>query len=137
MDRYVKSTTIPIVEVPIAPVIEEPIESIIEVEKDDLRDNIHLTDNQEVNEMDEKIVNDAEKINDNLDMCGEELEDLFDLENWEDNLSQRNIDLLVEKGPIRVMEEDVSVYLVNDNGRSFNFKHFNRYLPNGEKLDRS
>ncbi|KAH6779451.1 hypothetical protein C2S52_010688 [Perilla frutescens var. hirtella] len=136
MDRYIKSTAISIVEVPIAPVVEEPIESIIEVERDDLRDNIHLTDSQEVNEMDEEIVNDAEKINDNLDISGEELKELFDLENWEDNLSQRNINLLVEKGPIRVME-DMSVYPVNDNGRSFNIKHFNRYLPNGEKLDRS
>lgn len=62
------------------------------------------------------------------------LDDLVNPGNWENNMAKKKIDFLIEKGPIRVVDE---VYPVNERNRSFSNKHYMRTLLNGEKIDRS
>ncbi|CAA0839993.1 TTF-type zinc finger protein with HAT dimerisation domain [Striga hermonthica] len=123
MDRYVKPTT-PLVEVEVlgpTETVPELIDTpVVEIDRDlTYRNRIDSDDNdggdgkfeEEKDELEN--ANDKEEMNDNHDMNCQNLEDLFNPGNWEDNLPQRKIDFLVEKGPVRVTN---FVYPINDKG---------------------
>ncbi|XP_038715872.1 zinc finger MYM-type protein 1-like [Tripterygium wilfordii] len=57
---------------------------------------------------------------------------IYDPGNW-DNINQKFRDLLIEKGPIRILD----IYFGVDHlGRHFSSNHYERVLLNGEKQDR-
>ena len=73
-----------------------------------------------------------EDLNENVDGLNDEAYDLCDLGNWKINICQKERDLIVEMGPVRITN---FVYPV-ENNRSFNDKYYTRSLANGEKHDR-
>ena len=98
---------------------------------DGLNDNAHdLNENEHVNGLNENIddLNDnIEDLNENVDGLNDEAYDLCDPRNWKINISQKERDLIVEMGPVRVTN---FVYPV-ENNRSFNDKYYTRSLANG------
>ncbi|KAL6538588.1 hypothetical protein OROGR_012576 [Orobanche gracilis] len=136
MNRYVKPITI----LPDSATIDENfnvanVEEILSenvVVKDEKLNHVDASDGVLVDNL-ENVVMDAQTLNENVGKHEEDLNDLFDPGNWEQNMHQRKIDFLVEKGPIRVINE---VYPMNEINRSFSDKHYTRSLRNGEQLDR-
>ena len=55
-----------------------------------------------------------------------------DPSNW-DQIDQKFIDFIVERGPIRINEHE---FPIDSLGRHFSSAHYVRYLPNGENQDR-
>ncbi|KAK3204531.1 hypothetical protein Dsin_018577 [Dipteronia sinensis] len=96
----------------------------------DENDNAHdLHENEHVDGLNENIydLNDnIEDLNENVDGLNDEAYDLCDPGNWKINISQKEKDLIVETGPVRVSN---FVYPV-ENNRSFNDKCYTRSLAN-------
>lgn len=75
-------------------------------------------------------VDDEQNLNENV------IKDLYDPGNWKKNMSQNECDMLIEKGPIRVLGVN---YPLNGKNppRSFNESHYILSVGNLEKYDRS
>ncbi|KAK2650724.1 hypothetical protein Ddye_018213 [Dipteronia dyeriana] len=95
---------------------------------DDLNENEHIDElNKNIDDLNDNI----EDLNENVDDLNEAY-DLCDPGNWKINISQKERDLIVDMGPLRVTN---FVYPV-ENNRSFNDKYYTRSLANGENHDR-
>ncbi|CAH9117632.1 unnamed protein product [Cuscuta epithymum] len=88
-------------------------------------------ENENVNAHRDSVIVDEEEIVGEVTMP-EILDDFFDPGNWKAPISQSQIDLLVERGPIRISGLQYPV----DRKRSFNDKLYTRCLGNGERYDR-
>ncbi|KAM7528024.1 hypothetical protein LguiB_031434 [Lonicera macranthoides] len=91
-------------------------------------------ENRNENVNDDNVNADGENRNENVndDNVNINVDDLNDPGNWKVHISQKEIDLLVERGPVRVSGLTYPV----DKKRSFSDKLYTQCLANGEKYDR-
>ncbi|CAH9128174.1 unnamed protein product [Cuscuta epithymum] len=137
MDRYILSKPCP------SNIVQNEATNVeVEVnEGEDLscqnNDTIVGDTNENVNDSIENEHARAENVNGEREMLDDHStllysDDLFDPGNWKAPISQKQIDLLVERGPIRIKGVEYPI----DKKRSFNDKYYTRCLGNMERYDR-